>query len=61
MYFYESSAVYISIIHGACTGLSSITLIYNKHFGINTEYFSELVQNIFHFHFTKKDNQSLLL
>ena len=27
---------------------------YFKHFGINSEYISELVQNIFHFHFTKK-------
>ena len=26
----------------------------NKHFGINSECFSELVQNILHFHFTKK-------
>ena len=26
-----------------------------KHFGINSEYISELVQNTFHFHFTKKE------
>ena len=26
----------------------------DKHFGVNSECISELVQNIFHFHFTKK-------
>ena len=27
----------------------------NKHFGTDSEYFSGLVQNTFHFHFTKKE------
>ena len=29
----------------------------NKHFGINSECISELFQNIFHFHFTKKKTE----
>ena len=37
-----------------CCLHSSFKYWYNKHFGINSECISELVQNIFHFHFTKK-------
>ena len=29
----------------------------NNHFGINSEYISELVQNTFHFHSTKKETK----